>query len=266
MPQPYLEANPPARRQFRPRTRKPTGLIEVHTAESAPDTVGTDDGALGVAAFIQRRADPGSYHVLADSDSWMQLVAYDQAAYGDGTGSNDFAIHVSAATQAARWPDLPAEWVEGCVDQMARAAADAAGWLERVHGITVPARRVTRAQSDQGFAGFISHGERDPGRRTDPGAAFPWGLFLDRFTTHLQGDPMADYAAQLNEIQATVEQIQRGQKTARANVLKRDRALKALVTDALTALRKDARTDRVVLDKLTAIETALAEPVPDDEG
>lgn len=190
---PYLVAHPPARRQFRQRYARLTGLIVVHTAESAPDTVGPDDGVDNVAAFIRRRADPGSYHTLCDSDDRRQLVPYDQAAYGDGTGSNEFAIHISAATQAHRWLTLSKAWREGCVRQMAEAAADAARWLLAEHGITVPARRVTRAESDRGVPGFISHGERDPGRRTDPGPAFPWDLFLTTYADLMEDEDMPKY-------------------------------------------------------------------------
>lgn len=191
MTAPYLVVNPPHIRQFRsPRRATPTGLIVVHTAESAPDEHGPDDGTVNVARFIRDRDTYGSYHWLADSDSRLQLVPYDAEAYGDGTGSNPFAIHVSAATQAHRWPTLAKAWRDGCVRQMAEAAAESARWLEAEHGITVPARRVTRAESDWGVAGFIAHGDRDPGRRTDPGAAFPWDVFLRHFRSLTQEDRM----------------------------------------------------------------------------
>lgn len=177
----YLIEHPPAIRQFRDRGAKPTGLIVVHTAENAPDWVDHDLGAEGVARFIQERTTYGSYHLLVDSDSIVDLVPLDQQAYGDGTGSNPVAVHVSAATQAHLWAKAPAEWRRETVLNMAAAAARAAKWLKRVHGIDVPASRITKAESDAGRPGFISHGSRDPGRRTDPGADFPWDLFLAEF-------------------------------------------------------------------------------------
>lgn len=180
-PIPYLVAHPPKQTQFRPRRDTPTGLIVVHTAESAPDTLGPDTGCDNVARFIQGRSDFGSYHWLADSDSRLQLIPYPMVAYGDGTGSNEIAIHVSLATQAARWSTLPDGWTDAAVKQVAAAAADAAKWVKKTHGITVPARRVTRAESDQRKPGFISHAERDPARRSDPGKDFPWPLFLAEF-------------------------------------------------------------------------------------
>jgi hypothetical protein len=177
----YLIEHPPAQRQFRERGRKPTGLIVIHTAESIPDWVDADAGAEGVARFIQGRSDFGSYHLLVDSDSIILLVPLDLQAYGDGTGSNPFAVHVSAATQADKWPKAPEEWRRETVKNMAEAAARAARWLDLEHNVTVPMRRVTKAQSDQGQAGFISHAERDPARRSDPGKDFPWDLFLREF-------------------------------------------------------------------------------------
>jgi hypothetical protein len=177
----YLIEHPPVQRQFRERGAKPTGLLVVHTAESTPDWVDHDTGAEGVARFIQGRADFGSYHLLVDSDSIVLLVPFHLQAYGDRTGSNPVAIHVSAATQAAKWAAAPADWRRETVRNMAEAAARAARWLKAEHGVTVPAKRITKAQSDAGQPGFISHGDRDPGRRSDPGAGFPWHTFLDDF-------------------------------------------------------------------------------------
>lgn len=177
----YLIEHPPAVRQFRDRGTKPSGVIVVHTAESSPDWVGPDAGAEAVARFIQGRSDYGSYHLLVDSDSIVLMVPLSMQAYGDGSGSNSHAVHVSAATQAAKWAAAPADWRRETVRNMAEAAARAARWLKKEHGVTVPARRITKAQSDARQPGFISHGERDPGRRSDPGAGFPWDTFLSDF-------------------------------------------------------------------------------------
>jgi hypothetical protein len=185
----YLIDHPPAQRQFRPRAAKPSGVIVVHTAESTPDWVGHDTGAENVAAFIARRSDYGSYHDLCDSDSIVNLVPYDQAAYHDGTGSNDHSYGVSAATQAHKWSEAPREWREATVRNMARAAARYARWLKTNHGIDVPARRISRPKSEARVPGFISHGERDPGRRTDPGNEFPWQDFLNYYAAEMGGAP-----------------------------------------------------------------------------
>lgn len=176
---PYLRQHQPVRSQFRsPRRARPTGLICVHTTESVMDTVGPDTGAENVAAFIRSRTDPGSYHDIVDSDSAIQLVDYADEAFGDGTGSNPYAIHLSFALKAADWPRLSQQKRDAFLTQGARAFARQQAWLSANSYPTTPLRRVTRAESDRGVAGFISHATRDPDRRKDPGLAFPWTRFF----------------------------------------------------------------------------------------
>lgn len=189
----YLIDNPPRVRQFRsPRREKPSGVIVVHSAESYPDEVGPDTGAENVAAFIQRRRTHGSYHDVCDADSIIQLVRYSDEAYQDGTGSNVHALSVSAATQAHKWRDLDPDYAREMTRNMAFAAATQARWLLAEHGVVVPTRRITRAESDARKPGFISHAERDPGRRTDPGSDFPWGDFLEDYAAFAEDGDTGD--------------------------------------------------------------------------
>lgn len=180
----YLRDHPPVRSQYRsPRRATPSGVVVVHTAESVMDAVGPDTGAENVAAFIQRRTNAGSYHDLVDSDSAIQLVEYGDEAYQDGTGSNPHALSISFALSAADWPRLSPTRRAAFLHQGAVAFARQQAWL-RAHGYpTTPLRRINRAQSDARVPGFISHAERDPSRRTDPGAGFPWAEFLDHCRT-----------------------------------------------------------------------------------
>ena len=245
----YLDDHPPARHQFRQRYAQPSGLIVVHTAESALDDIGEDTGAEGVAAFIARRSDPGSYHRIVDSASIVALVRFDQAAYGDGTGSNEFAIHVSFACRAADWPHMDPDRREAFLANGARAAREAATWLADQHGITVPARRVTRAQSDQRAAGFISHAERDPARRTDPGPAFPWDRFLTLFA---QEDDMALSNDDKQWLEERFDALDTGQAQ-----LKRQGAK---IREKVTRLReKVKRGQAVTLAELDELQTDLAD-------
>lgn len=184
----YLIDNPPRIRQYRsPRRAKPSGLVVVHTAESYPDETGPDTGAENVAAFIARRTNYGSYHHIVDSDSIIQLVRFSDEAFHDATGSNPYSYGVSAATQAAKWNDVGKEWRNDTVKNMARAAARYARWVKSNHGILIPARSVTRAESEARKPGFISHAARDPRRRTDPGKLFPWTLFYNEFAAEMGG-------------------------------------------------------------------------------
>jgi hypothetical protein len=178
----YLLDHPPVRSQFR-RTRReaPSGTVVIHTAENTPDTVATDGGAEAVARFIVSRSTPGSYHVLVDSDSRLQLLPWTAEAYQDGTGSNPHAVGLSVATRADWWPWAPQRWRDGAIEHLAQAAAEYARWLHAQRGIVIPPRRISRIESEARKPGFISHGERDPGRRTDPGAHFPWPQFLTRY-------------------------------------------------------------------------------------
>lgn len=150
----------------------------LHTAESTPDLSPPDEGAERVAAWISTRTDPGSYHRLVDSDSIVALVPWWYEAWHDGTGTNPHSVGISAATTAALWPAKPWSWTERCVVNMALAAADYAAWLESERGVAIPARRITSVHARARVPGFLSHGELDPGRRSDPGPGFPWDLFL----------------------------------------------------------------------------------------
>jgi hypothetical protein len=259
----YLDDHPPARTQFRQRYATPTGLIVVHTAESMLDTIGEDTGAEGVADFIRRRADPGSYHRLVDSDSIVALVRFEMAAYGDGTGSNEFAIHLSFACRAADWPGMDPGRREAFLVNGARAAREAATWLEREHGVTVPARRVTRTQSEQRVAGFISHAERDPDRRTDPGPGFPWDRFL---TLYAQEDDMTPkqetllrQAAEQSARAVRMLERQRERQLKQTGRIRAD--LKKLAASGASA--EDVARIEAGLDELAAI---IADDQPDGEA
>jgi N-acetylmuramoyl-L-alanine amidase len=196
----YLDDHPPARSQFRcPRREVPSGVVVVHTAENTPDTVATDGGAEAVARFIQGRPDPGSYHDLVDSDSAIQLVEYGCEAYHDATGSNRHSYGVSIATTAAWWPLAPAEWRNGAIRQAAHAAARYARWVKARTGTVIPAHRISREQSENRVPGFISHHERDPARRTDPGEAFPWAQFLTEYARAMGTDTGGGLLADLTE-------------------------------------------------------------------
>jgi len=204
----YLVDHPPVRDQFRsPRREEPSGVTVLHTAENTPDTVATDGGAEAVARFIVTRTTPGSYHTLVDSDSRLRLIPWEMEAYQDGTGSNRHAVGLSVATRADWWPWAPKAWRDGAIENLAQAAAEYARWLYARRGIVIPPRRITREESERRVPGFISHAERDPDRRSDPGAWFPWTQFLTRYAeltadlgnTPLEDDMNADQERKLDE-------------------------------------------------------------------
>lgn len=189
----YLRAHKPAIRQFRsPRRATVSGVIAVHTAENTPDFVAFDGGAEAVTSFIVGRTTHGSYHDLVDSDSAVHLVDWSDEAFHDGTGTNPHSLSISIATRADVWPWAPADWRAGAIEQAAKAAARQARWVKATTGIVVPARRITAAQARSRVPGFVTHAELDPGRRSDPGAGFPWEAFLTRFAQLTEAAPQED--------------------------------------------------------------------------
>lgn len=189
----WLDDHPPDRSQFRcPRRATPSGVIAVHTAESVMDTVGPDTGAEAVARFIQHRDDPGSYHELCDSDSYVQLVRWSCEAFHDATGTNPHSMGLSFACSYLDWRVMSSARRAAFVERGAQRAAAYARWCRSEHGIAIPARRVSAAQARNREPGFVSHAELDPARRKDPGNAarqFPWTLFLARFATLMAPPP-----------------------------------------------------------------------------
>lgn len=182
----YLRLHPPVRSQYvSPRRAAPTGAVAIHTAEIMADVVGLDSAAEAVASYMTRRTDPGSYHTLVDSDSTINIVDLDDEAFHDGTGGNRWSTSISFAVKAAQWPTLPEWWVTKALERAADAAVEHSVWFHSKKGFHIPARRITAAQYRSGEAGFISHAEIDPGRRTDPGRDFPWNRFLTLYATKL---------------------------------------------------------------------------------
>ncbi len=213
----FLEQNPPARSQWREGRRDPVkSVIEVHTAQSGTDRQGPDEKAEAVAGFISRRSSAGSYHLVGDADSIIQLVRFENEAFHDRTGSNRWSIAISLAMNAADWPTLTPTRRAELVDTAGQMAAIAAEWLIE-QGLSVPAARLlTKAESDRPDAsGFISHARRDPARRSDPGDHFPWDDFFAAYQRHLngtsagqKGTPVSDDLTKLSLSELT-ERLQR---------------------------------------------------------
>jgi hypothetical protein len=189
---PYLEQHRPVRQQWYERRNRPlTGCTVLHTAESVMDTVGPDTGAEAVAEFIRTRTTAGSYHDLCDGDSWVPLIGWDHGAFHDGTGSNNWALSISWACRTTDWRRMTPERRRGFLRQGARAFAAQQAYRRSVGAPLTELRRITKAQSDAGASGFIAHGDRDPGRRTDPGIKapdlFPWDEWLDECLAAVAG-------------------------------------------------------------------------------
>ena len=175
----YLEQaeHLPAEPQWRNGRRDPglKSLIEWHTSESHPSW-----GVFQLAEYITARTGAGSYHLIGDRHGQiLQLIDFDNEAFGDRTGTNRTAIHCALVMRAGEWPTMPQSEIRKLTVVAARMAGIAADHIE-ARGLLRPAARLlTRDMSDLPDAsGHISHARRDPVRRSDPGDKFPWnGVF-----------------------------------------------------------------------------------------
>lgn len=171
---PILQQRKLARTQYRQRYKAVRPVIVLHTAENTPDVTGADPTAEAVTNFITNRKDPGSYHIVVDRDSWLHLIDYRLAAFGDGTGSNEFAIHLSIAANTKVWKNHP-EIVEQYLQQIKQAMGHVDEFLITQGLKPIQRRKLSKTESDRWDAnGFIAHSDRDPARRSDPGRYFPW--------------------------------------------------------------------------------------------
>ena len=181
-----------ARKQRTPqwnRTRRnggtPSGVCVIHTAEG--------NGANNVLDWILTRSDYGSYHRLCDATSTLKLAPWSGETF-HCRFTNPHSVGISAAVKAADWPALyKAGTGQKIIDRMAIEAADFVQYMKG-RGVTVPVKRISRAEALAKKPGFPAHGDTDPGRRTDPGAGFDWAYFFDRIRHHL-GQPATSTAS-----------------------------------------------------------------------
>lgn len=240
---------------------KPSGVIVIHTAENVTDIAGSDPGAENVLNWILTRPDPGSYHVLCDSDSTRYLLPWKSEAFHD-RNTNRHSVGISAAISAASWPQLytiahPGARSRGhaIIDRMAAAAADFISWIKSERGITVPVKKISRADAHAGKPGIIGHGESDPGRRTDPGSSFDWDFFFDRVNHYLNPQPKDAFMSLTDAQQKTLLD-----KTIKTNAAAgRSEAREGEMLELLTQIRDllTVREKSVLLDKTYKTNAAV---------
>jgi hypothetical protein len=162
----YLIDKPPAVSQGRsPRRAKPSGVIVIHTDE-APQQPG---GALGTAAFIQRRTDYGCYHVIADSTTSVRMLpplSWECWGAAFPADTNSHAIHVAFRGRASQWGVDPA-YDEAAIQ---RAGAEIAHIMMQLHGGEAYkyVRWITQQDCINRVPGLVEHGTIQPGDRSDP--------------------------------------------------------------------------------------------------
>jgi hypothetical protein len=167
----YLLDNPPAIQQFYlGRPRPLSGGVLLHTTESMMDNTGPDTGAENVAAYIARRQEYGSYHVIVDSDSTVNLLPDNAVAYHCGAGGyNGVTWGISFA---CRTTDLNPDgnWTKAA---MANAARAIHGFWSRNGFDPVASARMIPAIETQSRPGMSTHGDAQPVDRSDAWTRHP---------------------------------------------------------------------------------------------
>ena len=256
----YLEDHPnPTTAQYGWPRNRVSGVIGVHTTESGVVPSGPDAGAENTAAFIARRADYGSYHILADWDTIVPLTRPTFAAWADTT-NNVHAMSVSGAMDAARWRDLTPERAAGIVRNMGIAAA----MLVRdaiAHGVldeVVPARRITAKEAIEGTkAGFYGHGETNPGTRYDPGQNFDWDLFLASYAAAVGGGINYQSTTPQEEDDVSAQEVMEYKLT-------RTDGQEARVADVLASVGPDLAKLDTIMAKLDLMAPEITESMIND--
>lgn len=154
-------------------------LIVIHSMESQ-EKPGT---AIQVAKwFSNDNAPQASAHWCVDATSAVQVVSDDDIAWG-APGANADGLHIECAGKAAQ---TRAEWLDdysmGVIRQAAKVAAR---WVIKYN---IPIAKLTPEQvrdgKTKGICGHIDVTKAwpDKGSHTDPGAGFPWDVFLSEVT------------------------------------------------------------------------------------
>lgn len=147
-----------------------TGIV-VHTAESKTGP--------GVAAYLSKVRRAASAHVVVDAAGPVDLLPDSMVAF-HAKGGNSRGLGLEIAYKASNWGKDP-EYEE-------RLYRNAAAWCAlKALQYGIPIQRVSPAQWREGVAGFISHAELDPARRTDPGDRFDWDHFFEFINRYISG-------------------------------------------------------------------------------
>jgi N-acetyl-anhydromuramyl-L-alanine amidase AmpD len=177
----------------RGRDGKAVRYIVIHYTAGSERSTSAEDGA----AYDQRRTDGTSTHYFVDQDSIIQCVRTADRANAARHRGNRLGIQYElCGTGQTR-----AQWLDAASLATLRLAAHQVARDCRKYGI--PVRRLTVAETRRAWTefpagprGIVGHVDctraypEDGGDHTDPGADFPWDVFLGLVQDEMDGDDM----------------------------------------------------------------------------
>ena len=239
-----------------PRSTNGLQGICIHTTENdlgAP--------AEGVANY-QINTETGSYHVLVDNTTNDNVNSIrentdDWLTWSAGWTGNQIAVHLSFVARAAM---SRAQWLSA--ERMLNEGADVCAYWVKLYNF--PIEKIDAAGLRAGRRGFFGHADVSAAWRevnhTDPGANFPWDIFLQKVrdrvhakpTTKKEVKPMPDLKLDSVHHELTHRFQSRYKDAAGVQSSFRDTAIGY-------TLENDAKLTRLMDDELPKIMGALDE-------
>lgn len=180
-----------------PRATNGLQGICIHTTEN---DLGSP--AEGVANY-QINSETGSYHVLVDNTANDNINSIrentdDWVTWSAGQTGNQIALHLSFVARAAmsreQWLSAPRMLKEG--------AAACAYWVKKYN---FPVEKIDASGLRAGRRGFFGHADVSAAwhevDHTDPGAGFPWDVFLEYVRQELNPAPTPSKENTMNDEQ-----------------------------------------------------------------
>lgn len=187
----------PPRAYGRGRDGKGVRLSVIHYTAGAEGRTSAEDGN----AYDKRRTDGTSCHAFHDRDSTVQEVDRADRSNSAYSKGNRLGIHhelCGTVQTRAQWFD---EASDPTLWRAARAVAqDCVDFQLEPRRLTVPEVRAAWYSYPNGPRGICGHVDityafpEDGGNHTDPGAQFPWDVFIERVKigiAELTGAPTA---------------------------------------------------------------------------
>ncbi|HET9349403.1 MAG TPA: N-acetylmuramoyl-L-alanine amidase [Arthrobacter sp.] len=164
------------------RDGKAVRYIVIHYTAGSERATSAEDGA----AYNQRRTDGTSAHYFVDSDSVVHCVRTSDRANCARHRGNRLGIQYElcgTAQTRAKWLDAASlATLKNAARQVAR---DCRKYDIPVRRLSVAETRAAWTDYPRGPKGIVGHVDctyaypEDKGDHTDPGAGFPWDIFLD---------------------------------------------------------------------------------------